>query len=358
MLHLLERADRGRFLQEVICGTEDPGLAAEFRRHAPVEWMPHLRREVSPRSDVRTLISLFRVFRKWKPDVVHGHTYKAGVLSSIAARHAGVSAVVFTPHGHIFTPGSRIPGVPSGAKLGLLKRVTRYAQSCADVVTALSEEDLQEQLSHRLSPRSRYVVIRNGIDVDRFRNGARAEARLRWGLDGATIVGCVGRLTEEKGHRFLLPMLRRLPKAVLVIVGDGPERAGLHREAERHGVGDRMKLVGEIDSAEILPAFDVYVQPSLYESQGLAILEAMAAGVPIVATRVGGVGAVVQEGRTGLLVPAADPEALAASVSRLLRERELTRSLILQGREMVEREFSVDRMVSEYERLYLGRVAR
>jgi glycosyltransferase involved in cell wall biosynthesis len=153
-------------------------------------------------------------------------------------------------------------------------------------------------------------------------------------------------------------MLGKLPHAKLVIAGVGPEREAILAEADRLGVRDRVDLRGEVESSEILPDFDVYVQPSLYESQGLAILEAMAAQVPVVATRVGGVAGVVQDGRTGLLVGPADPEAMADAVRRLARDPGNTNRMVRAALEQVQRDFSVDRMVRDYERLYLRLLGR
>jgi glycosyltransferase involved in cell wall biosynthesis len=202
-------------------------------------------------------------------------------------------------------------------------------------------------VAHGLSPRGKYTVVRNGIDVKRFGGKPRTVLRAR------LVVGSVGRLTTEKGHRYLVPMLKQLPGAKLVIVGDGPERATILQDAERHGVLRRIDLRGEVDSAEVLRTFDVYVQPSLYESQGLAILEAMAAGVPVVATRVGGVAGVVRTGRTGVLVPPANPGAMAKAVKQLAVNSARTERMVRAALEQVRTRFSVDRMVREYERLYL-----
>src|SRR5258706_2272435 len=152
-------------------------------------------REIRPRSDAAALARLTRLFAKERPDVVHAHTYKAGVLASTAGRIAGVPAVIFTPHGHIFSRGANIPGVPAGLKLEALRWVTRVAQGCADRITALSAPDLDQQVALRLSPASKYVVVRNGIDLDRF---AKPKAKT---FEGSPVIGAVGRFSEEKGHR-------------------------------------------------------------------------------------------------------------------------------------------------------------
>jgi glycosyltransferase involved in cell wall biosynthesis len=361
VLQLLRKLPREEFEQELLCGA-DGGAGGRLLEEAGatgarVRLLPGLVREVRPRSDLRALAGLADFFRRRRPDVVHAHTYKAGVLASVAGRLAGVRAVLFTPHGHIFAPGAAIPGVPGGGwKLEALRWVTRAAQSCAHRVTALSEPDLREQLLLGLSPRSKYVVVRNGVDVERFGASGR---RL---FEGSPVVGAVGRFASEKGHRFFLEALfrvrQKLPGARGVLVGYGELEGELRNYARLLSLGDGVVFAGERDSSEVLPSFDLFVQPSLYESQGLAILEAMAAGRPVVATDVGGVRDAVRHGETGLLVPPADPEALAAAIVRLAEAPEYAASLAARARARVRETFSADRMVAAYARLYnrlLGR---
>jgi glycosyltransferase involved in cell wall biosynthesis len=343
VLQLLERLPRMEFEQTLVCGGESP---------IPAIVIPDLVREVRPAADFRAAARLACLFAIRRPDVVHAHTYKAGVLASVAGRLTGVPVVIFTPHGHIFARGARIPGVPeSGWKLAALRWITRAAQACAQRVTALSDADLREQLALELSPPSKYVVVRNGIDVERF--AARAGGRR---FEGSPVIGAVGRFSSEKGHRYLVDALARvrlkLPRARLVLVGYGELEGDLRRQVERLFLEEAVTFAGERDSAEALSSFDVFAQPSLYESQGLAILEAMAAAVPVVATKVGGVGDVVQEEETGLLVPPADPDGLAAAIIRLAGEPEFTARLAMRGQLRVRELFSSGEMVTAYGRLY------
>lgn len=339
---LLDRLPADAFEQKLVCGPEAAPAGAIV--------VPELVREIRPRSDAAALVRLTRIFAKERPEVVHAHTYKAGVLASMAGRIAGTPAVVFTPHGHIFSRGANIPGVPGGLKLEVLRWVTRIAQGCADRITALSDLDLEQQVRLRLSAASKYAVVRNGIDVDRF---ARPRVRL---FEGAPVIGAVGRYSEEKGHRYLIEAMaelrRTLPRARLVLVGYGALEGELRGRSASLGLDGIVTFAGERDSAEVLPAFDVFVQPSLYESQGLAILEAMAAGVPVVATAVGGVGDVVQDGETGLLVPAADPGALARAIVRLSESSALGTALAERASRRVREHFSSEKMVDSYARLY------
>ena len=344
---LLDLLPGEEFEQTLICGPEAAPAGALV--------VPELVREIHPRADAAALVRLTRIFAKERPDIVHAHTYKAGVLASMAGRIAGVPAVVFTPHGHIFSRGANIPGVPGGLKLEMLRWITRAAQGCADRITALSAPDLEQQVALRLSPASKYVVVRNGIDLDRF-----ARPRLR-AFDGAPVIGAVGRLSEEKGHRYLIQampaVLRECPKARLVLVGYGALEGELRGRASSLGLDGSVTFTGEKDSAEMLPSFDLFVQPSLYESQGLALLEAMAAGVPAIATDVGGVGDVVRDGETGLLVPSADPEALARAIVRLAGAPEMGLALTRKAARHVRDHFSSQTMLDAYARLYRELVA-
>jgi glycosyltransferase involved in cell wall biosynthesis len=346
---LLERLPGLGFDVELLCGPDGPPPAA-------ARVLPGLAREIRPARDLETLARLARLLADRRPDVVHAHTYKAGVLACLAGRAAGVRAVVFTPHGHIFAPGASIPGVPAGARLELLRQVTRLAQACAHRVTALSEIDLRQQLELRLAPASKYAVVRNGIDVDRF----AVRSPRRFG-DGP-VLGAVGRFEAEKGHAVLLealPLVRRVrPDARLVLVGAGGREAALRERAGRADLDGAVVFAGERDAAELLGSFDVFVQPSLYESQGMALLEAMAAGVPVVASEVGGVPDAVRPGETGLLVRPSDPAALAAAVLRLLERPGEAAAIAERARARVRSDFSSARMAADYARLYRDLLGR
>ena len=325
----------------------DPALAiGEFDGELPDVphfYLPRLKREVRPVDDLRSAILLARAIDGWRPDVVHGHTYKAGVLASIVARLLGVHAVVFSPHGHIFGHEAEIPGVPyAGWKRAMLYWIHGAAGACAHRVTTLSTADLEEHRRLALAPTPKLVVIENGVDLARFDVARRAP--------GFALTS-IGRLSAEKGHRVLLdamPRIRRqYPQATLTIVGDGPERAALESRAEGVTFAGHRE-----DTPPILAGTDVYVHPSLYEGLGLAIAEAMAARCPVVATRVGGVPALVRDGSTGLLVPPNNPEALAGGVIHLLSDPQRAARFGAAGRAHVEANFSLARMVSRYERLY------
>lgn len=364
VLTLLERLDRSRFRLELVTGPQTGSEGSFFpeaeRLRLPVRVIPELTREVHLVRDAVATVRLARHLRRSRPHIVHAHTSKACVVSTLAARAAGVPYVVLSPHGHIFEPRAGIPGVPTpGVRLGLLRDLTRVAQRCADRVVALSEEDLHEQLRYALAPRSRYRVIRNGIVLPPGpAQGPRARVPGR-----GPVVGSVGRLTREKGHGLLLDAVARLrprcPGLRAQIVGGGPDAENLRRRAQALGIAEAVEWRGHrADVFQELAAMDLYVHPALYEGQGLAILEAMACGRPVIATAVGGVPAVVRDGETGVLVPPHDPEAMARAIEALWRDPARAERLARSARAYVERTFPIRAMVQAYEQLYKGLLER
>lgn len=358
LMELVRRLPRDRYEQSVICGASaDEALVREAAdAGAQVVVNDHLVREIRLRKDMGAALSLMAQLRKLRPDILHLHTYKAGVVGSLVSRLAGLRAVVFSPHGHIFAAQANISGVPpAGAKLKLLKRLTQFAQKFPVKIVALSNADRDQQIELKLGRPEQYVVIPNGLDLEEFgQRGLRPREAARAGLRvNGRVIGTVGRLAREKGHEVLLRALAKLPDDVqLVIVGEGEQYAALERQAAERGLAERVRFTGYVDSRLVLRAFDIYVQPSYYEGFGLSILEAMAAGLPVVACRVGGVADVVVDGETGLLVPAGDPEALATAVRRMLQDSELARRCGEAAAQRVRDLFSVEKMISAYDALY------
>lgn len=358
VMELVRRLPRDRYEQSVICGgTADEDLVREaMEAGAKVLVNEPLVREIRLDKDVRAAWSLMGQLRRLRPDVLHLHTYKAGVVGSLAARLAGLRAVVLSPHGHIFAENANIPGVPpAGARLRLLKELTRFAQRFPVKIVALSEADRDQQLGLGLGRPDQYVVIPNGLDLAAFgERGLRPREAARAGLRVCgRVLGTIGRLTREKGHEVLIRALAKLPGDVqLVIAGEGEQYAALEALVGELSLSGRVRFVGYVDSRLLLRAFDVYVQPSYYEGFGLSILEAMAAGLPVVACRVGGLTDVVVDGETGLLVPAGDPEALAAAIRRMLEDGRLAQRCGEAAQRRVREMFSLDKMIFAYDALY------
>ncbi len=280
------------------------------------------------------LLDLARLLRQLKADVVHTHNAAPQFWGTLAARMAGVRAVVHTRHGYDM---GNLPKPVVGALLRMANRVVCVSDSL--------RVDLLQQ--YRLAE-GRVIRIWNGVDTERY---AWAGPRLE------PIALAVSRLAAVKDHRTMIRatqlILRDLPGFKLRLVGDGPERPALEAFVKSLALGDSVEFLGERnDVAEQLEEAGVFISSSLSEGLSLTLLEAMAAGIPVLATRVGGNAEIVDEGRTGRLVPAGNPQALAEAFVGLWKERDRWRAMGVAARDRVLSRFEVRSMVRQYERLY------
>ena len=298
--------------------------------YVPLHWV---RRELSPGRDLRGLVELYRLFRRVQPQLVHANSSKAGVLGRLAASLARVPTRVFTVHGWAFK-----------AHTGLASRVYLWADRAMRPLTTaiicVSQTELEVGQRARTCDPTRTVVIHNAVD---------AEAAPKAALVGVPpLVLSVGRLKAPKTFDTLLGALASLDQTTFSasIVGDGPDRPRLQRLASAS-----VRFLGERhDVPALLAGSDVFVLSSASEGLPLSVLEAMAAGLPVVASAVGGVPELV--GETALLVPPRDEAALAEAIALLLADESLRRRLGAAARERALSEFSLARFRAAHVELY------
>ena len=372
VLHIITRLDRGGsaevaldlaaglrergYRQRLITGyTRHPQediAAFEERSGVPVTVLSSLRREVWPWNDAAALFQLVRLMLKWKPRLVHTHTSKAGTLGRIAAWLTRRPVVVHTPHGHVFY------GYFSKPISVFFTVVERALAKTADRITTLTDMGRLDHLGLHIGRPEQLQVISPGVHVERFAeiHQVRESMRKKLGFGDERVVGWVGRLTEIKDCATFLAaaaeVAAALPTAGFLVVGDGDLRESLEAQAERLGLSDRVRFMGHReDVPALMSAMDLFVLSSLNEGFGRVLVEAMAAGLPIVATLVGGVPEVVRHGETGLLVPAGEPAAMAEAVLAILQDMTMARRLWEAGRREAAAH-SVERMVSDFDELY------
>ena len=316
--------------------------------------IPTMGRSISLLDDLGTLWSLIRLFRNERPTVVHTHTSKAGVVGRLAAWIARVPVVVHTPHGHVFY------GHFGPFRSWLFLQIERVLSRMTHRLIALTEAERQDHLDRSVGREDQFAVVPSGIDRERFRR-ARIQGKQQPDWFGcppdALIVGSVGWLTDIKGHEYLVEAIARLkqefPSLHLVIVGSGDRHEALSRQAESSGLGDALHLLGHRDDVEAcLAGMDLFVLPSLNEGMGRALIEAMAAGLPVVASRVGGIPAVVSHELTGLLVPPGDAGALADALRRLLVHPEWAAQLGMAASRSVDSRYGAVSMVHAIESVF------
>jgi glycosyltransferase involved in cell wall biosynthesis len=316
--------------------------------------VPPLAREINPLLDAWATVSLWRLLRSVQPEVVHTHTSKAGALGRVAAWLAGIPVVVHTPHGHVFY------GYYGWFLSTLFCYAERLLARLTDRIVTLTDRGAQEHVQNKIAGPLKFVTIQGGIDLAQVRSVQvdPAVKRKELGLPPeGPIIGTVGRLVPIKGHTWLLRAVPRVlaefPQVCVVLIGDGPMQDELKELAAELGISPHVVFLGtRPDIPECLAALDLFVLPSLNEGMGRVLLEAMAVGCPVVATRVGGIPDIVVDGTTGLLVSPRDDRALAEAILTLLRDRSQRASYGEAARRQVDARFDVKTMVRNIERLY------
>ncbi len=303
--------------------------------------------------DLATLRDLLTLIRERHVAILHTHEFFMNTLGLIASRLTGVP-VVATVHERNYYPDR------------LRRRVAyrlfgRFAQQMVTV-----SEGLRDLLTERIGiPPDRIRVVPNGVTIDEIPS-QETVLGLRQSLgfnQQSLLVGTVGRLHPKKGHKYLIEgavhVVRRFPGVVFLIVGGGELHDELEAQARALGVAPYFRFLGHReDVRDLLPLLDIFVLPSLSEGMPLALLEAMAAGIPPVATRIGGVNEVVEDGKTALIVPPKDTRALADSIITLLEDRPLAQEMGEAARQVATRRFSVGRMVEDYKEIYTGLIGK
>ncbi|NOZ63406.1 MAG: glycosyltransferase family 4 protein [Caldiserica bacterium] len=309
-------------------------------------------RPIHPYKDIIAFVKIFLLCLRENFDIVHTHTSKAGILGRWAAKLSGTRIIVHTPHGHIFYGYER---ELSAAFYAWVERITAWI---TDTLITLTERGKIEHLERGISSAERIKVIYSGVEIEKFSLPRdKISQRRALGLpEGAKIVGCVGRMVPVKGHIHFLEaacmVKEKYPEAYFVLQGEGPLKKELMEKAKSLSLSSCcMFLSSATPVQKVFSSLDVFVLPSLNEGMGRVLVEAMATGLPIVASRVGGVPELVRNGINGYLVPPGDEDALAASITSLLKEPALASRMGEKGKEM-SKKFSAQRMLAQIESLY------
>jgi len=354
--------DRG-YETRLVIGQESPREGNLFdlaaRKGVACIAMPGLGREVRPWRDLRALIGLYRMMRRFRPQIVHTHTAKAGMLGRLAARAARVPVIVHTFHGHV------LRGYFGPLTTAFYRAVERRLGASSDVLVAVSDAVKSDLVALGVAPAAKIRVIPLGLDLEPLaaalpRGSLRREAGVP---DGAPLVGIVGRLAPIKDVGTFLraaAMVRaEMPEVRFAVVGDGEERARLEAERTRLGLDDCVFFHGwRRDMAAVYGDLDVVVNCSRNEGTPVALIEALAAARPVVATRVGGTPDLLGEGRRGLLVPEGDATALAAGIVDVMRGSDAVRTRAREGQAYVLAQHSSRRLVDDVDTLYRELLAR
>jgi len=315
--------------------------------------IPELVRKISLLHDLKTFISLIKIFLKEKPHIVHTHTSKAGILGRWAAFFALIPVIVHTPHGHVFW------GYFGRCKTTFYIILEKLTACITDKIIALTQQEKNDHLHFRIAPEDRFSVVHSGVDLDKFFNTSVNPAAMKKRLEipeGNLVVGTVGRLTPIKGHRYLIEAAGKnldvRPDTTFVFLGDGELLGELKNMATKLGVKENVKFLGwRDDVAEVMSVFDIFVLPSLNEGMGRVLVEAMALGKPVVASDVGGIPDPVVDCKNGYLVPVGDVETLVAKIKELLDDPGKMEEMGKCGKKIAV-DYSANAMVQKIDQLY------
>jgi len=318
------------------------------------ERLDALGREIRVLSDLRALYGLYRIIRDFRPQVVHTHAAKAGLLGRLAARLARVPVVVHTYHGHV------LRGYFGPVKTAVFRALEALLSPFSDALIAVSEAVKQDLVGLGVAPAHHIRVVPLGLDLERFKEDLpRGGLRTAPGFSAdAPLVGMVGRLVPIKDVPTFLRAAALLhegrPEIRFALVGDGEERSALEREAQRLGLSGVVAFLGwRRDMEAVYGDLDVVVNSSRNEGTPVALIEALASAKPVVATRVGGTADLLADGAYGRLVPPEDPKALARAVLEVLDDRSAARRRALLGQAHVLARHGASRLVADIDALYL-----
>jgi glycosyltransferase involved in cell wall biosynthesis len=300
---------------------------------------------------LRRLPGFVRDLRQMRPAIFHAH-----LTWPLAAKWALAGAII-----------ARVPSIVATEQLWMDLPYTAWVRGQQRVLAlgmtryiAVSRHVARRRQATFGVPAQKLTVIYNAVDLGRFERSCSPALREQWtgGIARPIVLTCA-RLDVQKGQRYLLDAAAQVPDALFVLAGDGPDRAGLEAYAKERGISERVLFLGRRgDIPELLANCDVFVLPSLFEGFPLSILEAMAAGKPVIATKIGGTDEAVVDGMTGILVPPRDGAALAQAIRQLLAAPRLADRFGHAGRLRVQQAFSARRMAEQVDALYRQLVSR
>jgi glycosyltransferase involved in cell wall biosynthesis len=360
----------------VIGGKEDHEQDADFLAAANnVEpfCIPEMKRPISFASDWAAYKQLKKIIKEFKPDIVHTHAAKSGALGRLAAKHCGVPVIVHTFHGHVFH------SYFNSLKTNLFIRAERYLAGFSDAIIAISDVQKKELTAdYKIAPAEKFSVIPLGLDLDHFtmdKEIKRNNFRKSFGLDENTVaIGIIGRLVPVKNHVLFLKGLKKVldhsaQKVKAFIIGDGESRNLIEQTAEMLGINFSQHTDARhphplvftswrTDVDTVCAGLDIIALTSLNEGTPVSLIEAQAAGKPIVSTRVGGIADVVLENKTASLSAIDDEEGFAANLLMMVNDPVMRKNFSEAGMGHVMNKFGYKRLVADMSNLYYDLLSR
>lgn len=321
--------------------------------------IPNLERTISLKNDLKAFWQIRRLIKKIKPDILHLNSSKVSILGSLAAIFTRTK-VIYTAHGWVFNE-------PIGKKRKkFYKRAEKLTAKFKDKIICVSKFDYQTAVKEKIFSENKLITIHNGIDKIDFFNKETARQRLQEYIQSSKffidendfLIGSIGHLYKNKGYEYLINALKLIVdknlSVKLMIIGEGEERQELENWIGQLNLQKNVILLGNIDNAaKLLPIFNVYVCSSVKEGLSYTLIEAMQAGVPIIATKVGGNSELITDTQNGLLVNSQNSEQIARAILQVMNDTESARKLGEKAREKANKEFDLESMVKKTREIYV-----
>ena len=345
--------DRNKYQVDLACAPG--GALIDKVKEEGLGFFPinHFRQKISPFHDFLALWELTRLMGQKKYDIVHTHNSKAGFIGRLAAKISRIPIIIHTIHGFAFHEYERPP------RRVLFILLERLAARLCDKLITISEPLKEWGLRLEIGRPEKYVTIYSGIEVEKFKvnvniDGKKKELGIK---PKEKVIGVVAKLWEGKGHETILEaapqVIKEIPNVKFLFVGEGYLRETLETYVQELGLSDKVIFTGfRSDIPEITATFDIALLVSLFEGMGRVLLEAMVLGKPVVATKVGGIVDVVKDGKTGILIPPRDADALAKAIITLLKDEELAQRMGETGKRRIDERFSAETMVKKITEVY------
>lgn len=351
----LQRLDASRFDRYLICRESGPLTEEAERLGIKCLYISSLKREISIKDDVQAFFNLFRIFRKYRFDIVHTHSSKTGVLGRVAAFCARVPKIVHTVHGFSF------PAAKSHIDRLIYLVMEWIGVRCGDVLICLHNTDKDIAISQLGAKNKQIIVLPNGVDIEKFRPSIEQEKQIvknRLSIPSKSIVvGMVGRLWKQKNPAALLQsaidIISVRQDVHFIFAGDGEMMSDIKDKISKLNYDNRIHMLGwQANTADILHGFDVFVLPSLWEGMPLAILEAQASGLPCVVSNIQGNNHLVSDGKDGLLFSLLHQHELTEKLLQLINNSELRASMGHSARLKVVEKYSIEKRIEHLISIY------
>ncbi|MDD5687978.1 MAG: glycosyltransferase family 4 protein [Elusimicrobia bacterium] len=353
-LYTCEHLDKNKFEPILICGKG--GILDSKTKNIKTYYVNELIREIHPINDIIAIIKIYKIIKKEKPDIVHTHSSKAGIVGRWAAYFAHVPKIIHTFHGFGF----------HDYQLFIVKTIyvlaERLTAKITDQFICVSNENILKGLKNKIGLKERYTMIRSGIKLQDYQIEVSVEKKKKeFGITNEKVVGMVACFKEQKAPLDFVKVANLVcsknPSVKFILVGDGKLRKQIELLVKKLNLQKNIIITGwRQDINEIIKIFDIFLLTSLWEGLPRVIIEAMASGLPVVATYVDGTKEIVQEGLTGYVTYPHEIEKMAERIIRVLADVELRKKLSEEAKKTVK-EFDIDLMVSQQEKLYLSLAA-